>query len=135
MSLQCHCSLWSYSPSFSTGTSIPKGHTEDLSNPSNYRGITVLSNLSKVLEKFTLLRIHLQDPLPSLNLLQGEFRQGHGCVHTAYVLQEAIQSFRDRGKKAYVAFLDVRKAFDIRFGRLVFLSSYARRGLRVISGD
>ena len=91
---------------------IPKGHTKDLSNPSNYRGITILSNLSKVLEKLTLLRIHLHEPPPSLNPLQGGFRQGYGCVHTAYALQEPIQSLRERGRKAYVAFLDVRKAFD-----------------------
>ena len=33
-------------------------------------------------------------------------------TRTAFVLQEDIQTIRDRGKKAYVAFLDVRKAFD-----------------------
>ena len=91
---------------------IPKSHTKDLSNPSNYRGITILSNISKVLEKLILLRIHLQDLPPSLNPLQGGFRQGYGCAHTAFVLQEAIQSLREKSKKAYVAFLDVRKAFD-----------------------
>ena len=47
-----------------------------------------------------------------MNPLQGGFRLGYGCAHTAYVLQEAIQSLRERSKKAYVAFLDVRKAFD-----------------------
>ena len=92
---------------------IPKGHTKDLSNPSNYRGITILSNISKVLQKLILLRIHLQDSPPSINPLQGGIRQGYGCAHTAYVLQEAIQSLRERSKKAYVAFLDVRKAFDM----------------------
>ena len=101
-------------PVFQQGHVIPilKGHTKDLSNPSNYRGITILSNISKVLQKLILLRIHLQDSPPSMNPLQGGFRQGYGCAHTAYVLQEAIQSLRERSKKAYVAFLDVRKAFD-----------------------
>ena len=65
-----------------------------------------------------------------MNPLQGGFRQGYGCTHTAHVLQEAIQSLWERSKKAYVAFLDVRKAFD-----MVFLSTYIRRGLRGISGD
>ena len=50
---------------------------------------------------------HLHDPSPSLNPLQGWFRQGYGCVHTAYVLQEAIQSLQERRRKAYVACLDV----------------------------
>ena len=98
-------------PAFQQGhvIPIPKGHTKDLSN---YRGITILSNISKVLEKLILLRIHLQDSPPSMNPLQGGVRQGYGCAHTAYVLQEAIQSLRERSNKAYVAFLDVRKAFD-----------------------
>ena len=34
---------------------IPKEHNKDLSLPNNYRGITILSNLSKVLEKLLLL--------------------------------------------------------------------------------
>ena len=112
---------------------IPKGHTKDLFNPPNYRGITILSNLSKVLEKLTLLRIHLHEPPPSLNPLQGGFRQGYGCVHTAYVLQEAIQSLQERGRKAYVAFLDVRKAFDTvwQAGLLVKIHE---KGIKVISG-
>ena len=38
-------------PSFTHGLvlPIPKGHNEDLSNPSNYHGISLLSNISKVL--------------------------------------------------------------------------------------
>ena len=101
------------SPVFQQRQVIPiiKGYNKDLFNPSNYRGITILSNLSKVLEKLILLRIHL----PSLNPLQGGGggrggRQGYGCIHTAFVFQEAIDSLQERGKKAYVAFLDVRKA-------------------------
>ena len=30
----------------------------------------------------------------------------------AFVLQEAILSLREQGGKAYIAFLDVKKAFD-----------------------
>ena len=92
---------------------IPKGHTKDLSNPLNYRGITILSNLSKVLEKLTLLWIHFEDSLLSLNPLQEEFRQSYGSIDKAYVLQQAIQSLQERGKKAYVAFFDGIKAFDM----------------------
>ena len=84
-------------------TPIPKGHTKDLTNPSNYRGITVLSNISKALEKLILVRISQLDPPPVLNPLQGGFHTDHSCSHSAFVLQEAIQSLRDAGKKAYVA--------------------------------
>ena len=37
---------------------------------------------------------------------------GYSCLHTAYILQEAIQHTREQHKKAYVAFLDARNAFD-----------------------
>jgi hypothetical protein len=109
---------------------IPKGHNKDLSIPNNYRGITILSNMSKVLEKLLLLKIHQQDSPPRLNPLQGGFREHVGCAHTAFVLQEAIQSLREKGKKAYVAYLDVRKAFDTVWhqGLLVKLHQKGIRG-------
>ena len=91
---------------------IPKGASKDPTNPSNYRGITILSNINKILEKLVMLKIHsLEDP-PVLNPLQGGFCKGVSCSHTAFLFQESVQSLRDRGQKAYVAFLDVKKAFD-----------------------
>ena len=90
---------------------IPKGHNKDLTNPSNYRGITILSNVSKLLEKLVIWRISELNPPPTLNPLQGSFIIGHSCSHTALILQEAISSIREAGSKAYVAFLDVKKAF------------------------
>ena len=34
------------------------------------------------------------------------------CMHTAFVLQEAIRHVRDQRQKAFLAFLDVKKVFD-----------------------
>lgn len=54
-----------------------------------------------------------KDPPPSLNPLQGGFHVDYSCSHTALVLLEVIlQCICKCGKKAYVAFLDVRKTFD-----------------------
>ena len=89
-----------------------RSHNKDLSLPNNYRDITTLSNLSKVLEKLLLLKIYHQDSPPVLIPLQAGFREQVGCIHTAFILQEAVQSLREKGKKAYVTYLDVRKAFD-----------------------
>ena len=33
-------------------------------------------------------------------------------MHTAFLLQETIMAVQERKKKAFVAFLDVKKAFD-----------------------
>ena len=55
---------------------IPKRHNKDLSLPNNYLGITILSNLRKVLEKLLLLnKMHQQDSPPVLNPLKGGFRE------------------------------------------------------------
>ncbi len=43
------------------------------------------------------------------NPLQGGFEAGYSSIYTAFIFQEAVQSLRDIGKKA---FLDVKKAFD-----------------------
>ena len=45
---------------------IPKGQSKDLTNPTNYRGITILSNISKVLKKQRIMEL---EPPPSLNPL------------------------------------------------------------------
>ena len=89
---------------------IPKGHSKSLNNPSNYRGITLLSCISKVFEKILLNRLlYLQS---YIHPLQGGFRPHFSCLHSAFLLQETIQSLRLKKKKAYVAFIDVHKAFD-----------------------
>ena len=49
---------------------IPKGHDRDLHNPSNYRGISLLSTISKVLEKVLM---DIISPCIPLNPLQGGF--------------------------------------------------------------
>ena len=89
---------------------IPKGRNVNLSHPSNFRGITLLSVIGKVLEKVLLSRLSTQTAL--IHPLQGGFKPRMGCMHTAFVLQHVIRLLRAQKKKVYVAFLDVRKAFD-----------------------
>ena len=89
---------------------IPKGKDKDQRIPANYRGISLLFNLAKLFEKLLLSKI-LEEGI-TINPLQGGFRVGYSCLHSAFILQEGIQSIRDAGKKAYVAFLDANKAFD-----------------------
>ncbi len=91
-------------------TAIPKGADKDLQNPSNYRGISLLSNVAKLFEKLLLARM-MTDGI-SINPLQGGFRAGYSSIHSAFIFQVAVQTLRDLDKKAYVAFLDVKKAFD-----------------------
>ena len=66
--------------------------------------------MTKVLE--TLLLLTLEE-IVHLNPLQGGFRPGPSSKHTALILQEAVCSVRNQKLKAFVAFLDAQKAFDL----------------------
>ena len=103
---------------------IPKGKENDKSNPSNYRGISLLSNMAKLFEKLLLSKIKAD--LSPLNPLQGGFRAGYSCLHTAFILQESIQSIRESHEKAFVAFLDVRKAFDTVWHKGLFVKLHQK---------
>ena len=67
----------------------------------------MLSVIGKVFEKVLLHCVTDQQ-----DQLQGRFRPGFSCLHSAFILQEAISSVRERKMKVFVAFLDVKKAFD-----------------------
>lgn len=97
--------------SFRHGTliPIPKGENLDLTNPTNFRG-TLLSVISKeVFEKFLFL--HLSSVTSRFQPLQGGFISRRSPMYTTFILQEAILSIQEK-KKAFVAFLDVRKGFN-----------------------
>ena len=97
--------------SLAYGYVIPllKSSDKDPSVPSNYRGITLIPVISKVFEHLLLSRLL---PYIQLRPLQGGFRVGRSCTHTAFVLQKTIAYLHESGRKIYLAFLDARKAFD-----------------------
>ncbi len=105
---------------------IAKGPDKDQSDPANYRGITLLSNISKLFEKLILLKLRSIDL--HLNPLQGGLRPGYSALHTAFIFQEAVQSIRETGKKAYVALIDVKKAFDTVWHQGLFVKLH-RKGV------
>ena len=100
---------------FRKGVQVPlyKGKGTCSLNPDNYRGITLLSNFNKMFEVLIWARLNVwwvQDRVVSD--LQGACRKGSSCIHIALTLQETISKERERGKKVFVAYYDVSKAFD-----------------------
>ena len=84
---------------------IPKGKI-DHSDPNNYRGITLLSTLSKVYDKILLKRY--ENWFRSTSNLQGVAEKSGSSINTALLLQKAIT----HTENTYVALLDAKKAFD-----------------------
>ena len=85
----------------------------DIHDPDNYRGITLLSCISKL---FTMainhrLSIHLNEN----NLLgeeQAGFREGYFTLDHIFCLNCIIDLALSQKKRLYCAFIDYRKAFD-----------------------
>ncbi|UYV82798.1 hypothetical protein LAZ67_22000907, partial [Cordylochernes scorpioides] len=86
----------------------------DKDNPSNYRGIALISNFSKLFT--TILRSRLNEWVERRNVIpenQAGFRRGRSCVDLIFTLTSLIQlSLRKKRGKLYVFFVDLRKAFD-----------------------
>ena len=93
---------------------IPIYKTGDKSDPTNYRPISIISILSKPLEKH--INKHLLRHLESHKLLhpnQSGFRQKHSC-HTALInLVDNWLSNINESKYCGVLFIDFKKAFDV----------------------
>lgn len=85
----------------------------DKSSPTNYRPISLLSTLSKILEKLANKR--LMTYLSSHSILapnQFGFRHGRSTDDAVLNLTERITYYVDDGDKCVGVFLDLQKAFD-----------------------
>lgn len=93
---------------------IPLPKSRDLSDPNNFRPISILSNLSKPLEKH--IHKHLVDFLENHSLFyhfQSGFRKYHSC-HTALTrMCDSWLSSVNASSVAGAVFLDFKKAFDL----------------------
>jgi exonuclease III len=95
--------------SWKRGTIIPLHKSGDCSNPGNYRGITLIAILRKILSIIILKRlehhVHLHES-------QAAFRENRSCEDQVYMLTTIAQSALHAGVPLFIFFLDVRKAYD-----------------------
>ena len=99
---------------------------------SNYRSISLLSNLNKILEKLMFNRVYkyLEDKNFIYNLQFG-FRKKHSTNHALIEITENIREALDNNNFACGIFIDLQKAFDtvnhsILIGKLEY---YGIRGI------
>lgn len=85
----------------------------DRADVNNYRPISVLTSISKIIEK--LLNIRLTDYLTKFKILsstQYGFKKGLSTQHAILDLTSTIVKEVDGGNKCLTVFLDLKKAFD-----------------------
>jgi hypothetical protein len=90
---------------------IFKGGTE--SALGDYRGITLLSVVGKVLEGVVLARVEKWlAKTGGLSDEQGGFRAGRGTADLIWLVSEVVQRRREQKQRSFVCFVDVQKAYD-----------------------
>ena len=91
----------------------PIAKNDDPSLPSNYRPISLLSNLDKVFERVIFKHIH--NHLRDNNILteyQSGFTPGDSTTNQLTYLYDTFCQALDLGKEVRVVFCDISKAFD-----------------------
>ena len=79
----------------------------------NYRPISLLSNISKLLEKLMYSRFYnFLNVYNCISELQFGFRSKHSTSHTLVSITEEIREALDTGHFACGVFIDLQKAFD-----------------------
>jgi hypothetical protein len=96
---------------FGAGIIVPliKDKTGNIGDISNYRPITLISIISKLLECILLEICAAQLEVDDL---QFGFKRGHSCADAIFALKSTINYFTERGSCIYAAALDLSKAFD-----------------------
>ena len=88
---------------------IVKGKLASRSDMSNYRGITLSSTISKILE--LVLADKCKSNLQSSNLQFG-FKQKHSTTMCSFLVRETIEYFNTKGFPVFSCFMDAYKGFD-----------------------
>jgi hypothetical protein len=90
---------------------LHKGGDRDVLD--NYRGITVSSNMGKLFTRVTASRVEGDaEGRGLLGQIQHGFRKGKSTEDAIYVLTQAVEYQKRKGRKVALAFLDVKKAYD-----------------------
>ena len=108
-----------------TITPIVKNAQGDLSDPSNYRGITLSCLTAKLFEFAIQLKT---SHLLATDDLQFGFKRKTSTNHALYSLKATVNHYTDKGSNVYVAFLDCTKAFD-RISHFGLFSKLIQRGI------
>ena len=109
---------------------VPLFKSQDRSECTNYRPISLLLTVSKLLEKVVYSRTYTYlERHEKLYVSQYGFREGHSCENAISELVSQIVKGQQEGMYTLSLFLDLSKAFDSLEHR-VLLKKFERYGLR-----
>jgi hypothetical protein len=81
--------------------------------PTNYRNLSIMSIVAKLFEKILDTRIReWAERVHALSDLQGGFRVDRATIDQIFILNEIVSERRERGLPTFMAFIDVKKAYD-----------------------
>ena len=81
--------------------------------PGNYRNLSIMSIVAKLFEKILDKRIRKwSERVHALSDLQGGFRCDRATIDQIFIMNEIIAERHERGLSSFLAFIDVRKAYD-----------------------
>ena len=96
-----------------TANVIPVHKKESKLNINNYRPISLLSNIGKMIEKLMYIRLYsFLNNSNTLYQLQFGFRNNHSTNHALIQITEDIREAIDSNNFACGVFIDLQKAFD-----------------------
>ncbi|OMJ08365.1 LINE-1 reverse transcriptase-like protein [Smittium culicis] len=96
-----------------TSIVIPIPKKGDLSNPNNYRGISLIPTLLKLISKIIAIKLSEMDCKHGILVKeQAGFRNREECVAQATSLYEIVKRRKLESKSTFVAFIDFEKAYD-----------------------
>ena len=93
----------------------------DLNNVNNYRGITLVSCLSKLFT--TVLNQRIVSFCENNNVIsdaQFGFRKGLSTVDAVFILMNLVQMFLSNSNRLYCVFVDMCKCFETIYKEMVF---------------
>ncbi|EIE83954.1 hypothetical protein RO3G_08659 [Rhizopus delemar RA 99-880] len=129
------CWQWSYTPlTWRVAQVIPIHKKGSVSDPGNFRPISLTSTFRKILEK--CLYPTLEGESPDLDIAQGVFRSSRSTLDQALCLFETCSILRRKHKiTPTLAFLDIKSAYNTVDREHTVASKTVRTKLRTIKNQ